>query len=39
MYTGRQVHLRPLQPAFPTGRLYKRLLRDRYWDTKTSRIV
>jgi long-chain acyl-CoA synthetase len=23
----------------PTGKLYKRLLRDRYWGNKTSRIV
>ncbi len=26
-------------PRLPTGKLYKRLLRDRYWGTKTSRIV
>jgi acyl-CoA synthetase (AMP-forming)/AMP-acid ligase II len=26
-------------PRQPTGKLYKRLLRDRYWGNKTSRIV
>jgi long-chain acyl-CoA synthetase len=26
-------------PRLPTGKLYKRLLRDRYWGDKTSRIV
>jgi len=26
-------------PRLPTGKLYKRLLRDRYWGKKTSRIV
>ena len=26
-------------PRLPTGKLYKRLLRDRYWVNKTSRIV
>jgi long-chain acyl-CoA synthetase len=26
-------------PRLPTGKLYKRLLRDRYWGTRTSRIV
>jgi long-chain acyl-CoA synthetase len=26
-------------PRQPTGKLYKRLLRDRYWGDKTSRIV
>jgi acyl-CoA synthetase (AMP-forming)/AMP-acid ligase II len=26
-------------PREPTGKLYKRLLRDRYWGAKTSRIV
>jgi acyl-CoA synthetase (AMP-forming)/AMP-acid ligase II len=26
-------------PRQPTGKLYKRLLRDRYWTGKTSRIV
>ncbi len=26
-------------PRLPTGKLYKRLLRDRYWAGKTSRII
>jgi long-chain acyl-CoA synthetase len=26
-------------PRLPTGKLYKRLLRDRYWGTGTSKIV
>ena len=26
-------------PRLPTGKLYKRLLRDRYWGTTDSRIV
>ena len=26
-------------PRLPTGKLYKRLLRDRYWADKTSRIL
>ena len=26
-------------PRLPTGKLYKRLLRDRYWGTTESRIV
>jgi long-chain acyl-CoA synthetase len=26
-------------PRLPTGKLYKRVLRDRYWGDKTSRIV
>jgi long-chain acyl-CoA synthetase len=26
-------------PRLPTGKLYKRLLRDKYWGNKTSRIV
>ena len=26
-------------PRHPTGKLYKRLLRDRYWQGKASRIV
>jgi long-chain acyl-CoA synthetase len=26
-------------PRLPTGKLYKRLLRDRYWGNRTSRIV
>jgi acyl-CoA synthetase (AMP-forming)/AMP-acid ligase II len=26
-------------PRLPTGKLYKRLVKDRYWGDKTSRIV
>jgi len=26
-------------PRLPTGKLYKRLLRDRYWGNNNSRIV
>ena len=26
-------------PRLPTGKLYKRLLRDRYWGERKSRIV
>jgi long-chain acyl-CoA synthetase len=26
-------------PRLPTGKLYKRVLRDRYWGTGTSRIL
>jgi long-chain acyl-CoA synthetase len=26
-------------PRLPTGKLYKRLLRDRYWGDKKSRIA
>lgn len=29
----------PELPRQPTGKLYKRLIRDRYWGNKTSRIV
>jgi long-chain acyl-CoA synthetase len=33
------VDFDPELPRQPTGKLYKRLLRDRYWGNKTSRIV
>ena len=26
-------------PRLPTGKLYKRILRDRYWEGKTTRVV
>jgi long-chain acyl-CoA synthetase len=26
-------------PRLPTGKLYKRILKDRYWGNNTSRIV
>jgi long-chain acyl-CoA synthetase len=35
----RSVDFEPELPRLPTGKLYKRLLRDRYWGNKTSRIV
>jgi acyl-CoA synthetase (AMP-forming)/AMP-acid ligase II len=35
----RAVDFDPELPRQPTGKLYKRLLRDRYWGNKTSRIV
>ncbi|MEM9375293.1 MAG: acyl-CoA synthetase [Pseudomonadota bacterium] len=33
------VDFDPALPRHPTGKLYKRLLRDRYWGNKDSRIV
>jgi long-chain acyl-CoA synthetase len=35
----RSVDFEAQLPRLPTGKLYKRLLRDRYWGNKTSRIV
>jgi long-chain acyl-CoA synthetase len=35
----RSVDFDPELPRLPTGKLYKRLLRDRYWGNTTSRIV
>jgi long-chain acyl-CoA synthetase len=35
----RSIDFEPELPRHPTGKLYKRLLRDRYWQGKTSRIV
>ena len=35
----RSIDFDPALPRLPTGKLYKRLLRDRYWGNKTSRIV
>ncbi|MFI4933032.1 MAG: AMP-binding protein [Caulobacterales bacterium] len=35
----RSVDFEAELPRLPTGKLYKRLLRDRYWGDKTSRIV
>jgi long-chain acyl-CoA synthetase len=37
--TPRSVDFDAELPRHPTGKLYKRLLRDRYWGGKTSRIV
>jgi long-chain acyl-CoA synthetase len=35
----RSIDFEDQLPRLPTGKLYKRLLRDRYWGDKTSRIV
>jgi long-chain acyl-CoA synthetase len=35
----RSIDFEPELPRLPTGKLYKRLLRDRYWGNKASRIV
>ena len=35
----RSVDFESELPRLPTGKLYKRLLRDRYWGNRTSRIV
>ena len=35
----RSIDFEDALPRLPTGKLYKRLLRDRYWGNKTSRIV
>jgi long-chain acyl-CoA synthetase len=35
----RSVDFDPELPRLPTGKLYKRILKDRYWASKTSRIV
>ena len=35
----RSVDFEPQLPRLPTGKLYKRLLRDRYWGKKDSKIV
>jgi long-chain acyl-CoA synthetase len=35
----RSVDFEKELPRLPTGKLYKRLLRDRYWGSNTSRIV
>jgi long-chain acyl-CoA synthetase len=35
----RSVDFEAELPRLPTGKLYKRLLRDRYWGERTSRIV
>jgi len=35
----RSIDFEPELPRLPTGKLYKRLLRDRYWGNQTSRIV
>jgi long-chain acyl-CoA synthetase len=35
----RSVDFEAELPRLPTGKLYKRVLRDRYWGEKTSHIV
>jgi len=35
----RSIEFEAELPRLPTGKLYKRLLRDRYWGNKNSRIV
>ncbi len=35
----RSVDFEPELPRHPTGKLYKRLLRDRYWEGRESKIV
>jgi long-chain acyl-CoA synthetase len=35
----RSIEFEDELPRLPTGKLYKRLLRDRYWGNKASRIV
>ncbi|HAD24467.1 MAG TPA: acyl-CoA synthetase, partial [Alphaproteobacteria bacterium] len=35
----RSVDFEAELPRHPTGKLYKRLLKDRYWGNKDSRIV
>ena len=35
----RSIDFEDQLPRLPTGKLYKRLLRDRYWTNRTSRIV
>jgi long-chain acyl-CoA synthetase len=35
----RSVDFEPELPRHPTGKLYKRLIRDRYWEKRESRIV
>jgi long-chain acyl-CoA synthetase len=35
----RSIDYRDELPRLPTGKLYKRLLRDEYWGEGTSRIV
>jgi len=37
--TPRQIDFTPELPRHATGKLYKRLLRDRYWGNNDSRIV
>ena len=36
---GRVEQLTSLPPRHPTGKLYKRLLRDKYWAGRQSKLV
>jgi long-chain acyl-CoA synthetase len=36
---SRSIDFEAELPRLPTGKLYKRLLRDRYWGNKATRIV
>jgi long-chain acyl-CoA synthetase len=35
----RSIDFKAELPRLPTGKLYKRMLRDRYWGDRKSRIV
>jgi long-chain acyl-CoA synthetase len=35
----RSIDFEPQLPRLPTGKLYKRLLRDRYWDQGETKII
>ena len=35
----RSIDFRPALPRHPTGKLYKRLLKDEYWAGHESRII
>jgi long-chain acyl-CoA synthetase len=35
----RSIDFEPELPRLPTGKLYKRILRERYWTGKETRIV
>jgi long-chain acyl-CoA synthetase len=35
----RSIDFEEALPRHPTGKLYKRLIKDRYWGNRTSRIV
>jgi acyl-CoA synthetase (AMP-forming)/AMP-acid ligase II len=34
----RTVDFDPALPRLPTGKLYKRILRDRYWGDRSNRL-
>ena len=35
----KSVDFDPQLPRLPTGKLYKRVLRDRYWDDRINRLA